>query len=168
MGKGYQPSGQPPSRRTRGPHLVWSFSFDLFSMDGPTRSQRLQLTQLYGSLKHANHSTTVRSWSLWSGIFLTNIMELDFCCEKKKKRLVPHKYVDSSSPTEKLFKSLPVQKYPLLRTEIVKLYTLTQDPVQRHIMTVYPVIHKAVSLGVSLPLLSLLFAFLSFFFPRHD
>ena len=93
-------------------------------------------------------------------------MELDFCCEKK--RLVPHKYVDSSSPTEKLFKRLPVQKYTLLRTEIVKLYTLTQDPVQRHIMTVYPFIHMAVSLGVSLPLLSLLFAFLSFFFPRHD
>ena len=46
----------------------------------------------------------------------------------------------------------------------MKLYTLTQDPVQRHIMTVYPFIHKAVSLGVSLPLLSLLFAFLSFFF----
>ena len=41
MGKGYQPPGQPPSWRTRGPHLVWSLSFDLFSMDGPTRSQRL-------------------------------------------------------------------------------------------------------------------------------
>ena len=89
-----------------------------------------------------------------------------FCCEKKRG-LVPHKYVDSSSLTQKLFKKLPVQKDTLLRIEIEKLYTVIQDPVQRHIMTVYPFINQAVSLGVSLPLLSLLFAFLSFFFPRH-
>ena len=39
--EGYQPSTQPPTRRTRGPHLIWSQSFDLFGMCGPTRNQRL-------------------------------------------------------------------------------------------------------------------------------
>ena len=41
----------------------WSLSFNLFDMGGPSRSQRLQVTQLYGSLSHTNHSTTVRWWS---------------------------------------------------------------------------------------------------------
>ena len=50
----------------------------------------------------------------------------------------------------------------------MKLYSLIQDPVQRHIMTVYLFIHKTVFLGVCLPLLSLLFAFLSFFLPMTD
>ena len=60
-------------------------------MGGPTWSQRLLPAWLYGSLKHANHSNTVRSWSLWSEIFLTNIMELDFVVKKKKKKVGTNK-----------------------------------------------------------------------------
>ena len=64
------PQSNPPTWRTREPLLVWS-SLDLFGVSGPTRSQRLQLTLLYGSLRHTNHSTTVRWWSLWGGHDIT-------------------------------------------------------------------------------------------------
>ena len=41
MGKGCQPSALSPTPnledQTRGPHLVWSLSLDLFDMGGRTR-----------------------------------------------------------------------------------------------------------------------------------